>query len=236
MLLRLFCLFWVSVGLVGGVSAQEDIDTIYGLISTDNAEVRIGPDFAYDTVGRLPRDTSVVVLGRAGDFLNRWDGRQWLQIEFGDSSAWIYARLVRTSVAFNSIFPTGRILPRNSDGRVPEVFDLSSEICGQWRGDFSQSGDFMNGDTALHVTYPTLTGANVYSVIVISPSGVRRAFDSTTGESQIVLENLPTEEGEYTWRVAPYWTVTQQRYYWQQVCLLRTGGTFNKPYTGRPRN
>jgi hypothetical protein len=67
---------------------------------------------------------------------------------------------------------------------------------------------------------------------VISPTEVRRAFDSTTTASEIILEDLPWESGTYTWRVAPYWTDSSYRYDWQQVCLLHTGGTFEKPYTG----
>jgi len=90
----------------------------------------------------------------------------------------------------------------------------------------------MAGDTALAVTFPALTGANVYSVIVISPTGDRRAFDSTQPQSRIILSDLPWEMGTYTWRVAPYWTNSSYRYNWQQVCLLQTGGTFEKPYTG----
>ncbi len=209
-----------------------DIETIYGLVTTDSAEVRAGPDFAYPSIGSLTRDMSVVVLGRAGDFFTAWDGRQWLQIDFGGSPAWVYARLLRTSVAFNGIFPTGRILPRDANGRVPEVFDLSTEVCSQWRGEFTRSGEFMAGDARLVVTYPGLTGANVYSVIVISPSGSRVAFDSETTTSEIVRDLLPWEAGTYTWRVAPYWTNSPYRGNWQQICLLRTGGTFEKPYTG----
>src|SRR5215468_2329375 len=72
--------------------------TIYGLVTTDGTAVRVGPDFAYDAVGELPMDASVVILGRAGDFFQRWDGRQWLQIQYGSSTGWIYARLLRTSV------------------------------------------------------------------------------------------------------------------------------------------
>jgi hypothetical protein len=220
-----------------GVYAQEEIDQIYGLVTVDLAEVRVGPDFAYESIGQLPRDASVVVLGRAGDFFERWDGRQWLQIEYGQSPAWVYARLLRTSVAFNSIFPTGRLLPRDANGRVPDVFDLSSDVCSQWNGDYTRSGDFLAGDRQLTVTYPTLTGANVYSVIVISPTGVRRAFDSTSGTSNIILDDLPYEPGTYTWRVAPYWTNDPRRSFWQQVCLLRTGGTFEKQDTNpRRRN
>lgn len=231
MLQKLFMIAVLSL-LIAGVAVGAQIDTIYGLISVDNAEIRAGPDFAYPAVGRLPRDTSVVVLGRAGDFFERWDGRQWVQIEFGPEPAWVYARLVRTSVAFNSIPPTGRILPRNNDGRVPDEFDLSTDVCSQWRGGFTRSGDFLAGDNRLVVTYPTLQGANVYSVIVISPTGVRRAFDSTTGTATIDIGFLPQEGGTYTWRVAPYWTNDSRRFAWQQVCLLRTGGTFEKSYTG----
>jgi hypothetical protein len=135
-------------------------------------------------------------------------------------------------VAFNSIPPTGRLLPRNNDGRVPDEFDLSSDVCSQWQGDFTRSGDFMAGNNDLVVTYPLLQGSNVYSVIVISPTGVRRAFDSTSNTSTINIGRLPQEGGTYTWRVAPYWSNTSSRFGWQQVCLLRTGGSFEKPYTG----
>lgn len=207
------------------------IEGIYGLITTNGTEVRVGPDFAYASIGELPRDASVQVLGRAGDFFAQWDGRQWVQIMYGSSPAWVYARLIRTSVAFNSIFPTGRLLPRNADGRVPDGFDLSSEICSQWRGDFTRAGDFMAGDDRLTVTYPPLTGTSVYSVIVIAPDGTRRAFDSTTTTAEIILRQLPSQGGTYTWRVAPYWTNDSRRFSWQQICLLQTGGTFEKPQT-----
>ncbi len=210
--------------------AQEE-PIIYGLVTVDNADVRTGPDFAYPTLGRIPRNTSVIVRGRAGDFFRRWDGRQWLQVEFGDRLVWIYARLLRTSVPFNSIPPTGRILPRDADGRVPDAFDLSTYVCEQWVGEFTRSGDFMAGDTEMTVTYPGLTGVTVYSVIVISPTGFRTAFDSETTTAVIELDRLPYEEGIYTWRVAPYWTTSTYRHNWQQVCLLKTGGTFEKPNT-----
>lgn len=210
----------------------QDGETIFGLVTVDNADVRAGPDFAYPIIGRLPLNASVVIVGRAGDFFQRWDGRQWLQVEYGDRRAWVYARLLRTSRAFNSIPPTGRLLPRNADGRVPEVFDLSAYLCDRWQGEFTRTGDFMAGDTELTVTYPGLSGANVYSVIVISPTGLRTAFDSETTVATIELDRLPHEEGTYTWRVAPYWTDSTFRYQWQQLCLLETGGTFEKPYTG----
>ncbi len=217
--------------LISAITVQAQ-DTIYGLVTVDSADVRVGPDFAYRILGRIPLNASVVVTGRAGDFFTRWDGRQWLQIEYGDRRAWVYARLLRTSVAFNSIPPVGRLLPRDANGRVPEVFDLSSDLCTQWTGDFSRAGDFMAGDTELSVTYPGLPGANVYSVIVISPSGYREAFDSETTIATVLLRRLPFEAGTYTWAVAPYWTNEDSRYYWQQVCLLNYGGTFEKPYTG----
>jgi hypothetical protein len=205
---------------------------ITGLVYVDAADVRVGPDFAYDAIGQLPHNAAVTVVGRAGDFYYSWDGRQWLQIQFGDRIAWVYARLIRTSALFNDIPPTGRILPRNNDGRVPPEFDLSSSVCDQWGNNFGQSGNFMAGDTKLTVTYSGLQGANAYSVIILSPTGFRSAFDSTTTTTDIPLDQLPAEKGVYTWRVAPYWTRSTQRYAWQQVCLLRTGGTFEKPQTG----
>lgn len=213
-------------------SGQAQGEPIYGLVSVDNAEVRSGPDFAYPAIGRLPLNSSVVVVGRAGDFFNRWDGRQWIQIEYGDARAWIYARLLRTSIGFNSLPPTGRILPRDGNGRVPEVFDLSIDVCEQWQGGFTQSGNFMAGDTEMVVTYPGLNGTTVYSVITIAPSGFRTAFDSETTTATILLDRLPAEAGTYTWRVVPYWTTSERRFDWQQICLLRTGGTFDKPFTG----
>ena len=223
---------FLLLGMLPVVTAQDDQsedNRIFGLVVVNEADVRAGPDFAYPIVGRLPRNASVEVLGRAGDFFRRWDGRQWLQIDFGVRRAWIYARLLRTSNPFNSIPPTGRILPRDGDGRVPDVFDLSVDICSTWVGDFTLSGNFLAGDTELIVTYPELPGANVYSVIVIDPSGFRTAFDSTTNTATILLDRLPSEGGTYTWRVAPYWTDRPRRSSWQQICLLQTGGTFEKP-------
>ena len=218
----------------GAARAQEE-GPIYG-ITIEDTYVRVGPDFAYGVIGQLPLNASVVVLGRAGDFFTRWDGRQWLQIEYGATPAWVYARLVRTSVAFNSIPPTGRILPRDANGRVPQTFDLSTSVCDQWVGGFTQTGNFMAGDTQMVVTYPYLRGANLYSVIVIAPDGERVAFDSETTTAIIELADLPWDPGVYTWRVAPYWTNSTDRYSWQQVCLLQTGGTFEKPDTDpRPR-
>lgn len=221
--------------LIPGQTRAQKSDIIFG-ITTEPTYVRVGPDFAYPVLGQLPLNASVMVLGRAGDFFTRWDGRQWLQIEYGATPAWVYARLLRTSVAFNSIPPTGRILPRDANGRVPEMFNLSTSVCDQWVGGFTQTGDFMAGDTTMVVTYPYLQGANVYSVIVIAPDGERVAFDSETTTATIELHKLPWDPGVYTWRVAPYWTYDPNRYSWQQVCLLQTGGTFEKPDTDpRPR-
>lgn len=210
------------------VSSAQEIDTTYGIVTVNNSIVRVGPDFAYDAIGSLPINASVVITGRSGDFISRWDGRQWLRL---DSGGWIYARLVRTSIPFNSIPPTGRLLPRDRNGRVPEGFDLSSEVCSQWIGEFTQSGDFFAGDEVITVTYPTLQGTSIYSVIVIAPDDFRTPFDSETGSAEIRLDRLPNQGGTYTWRVVPYWTVTEPRYTWQQICLLQTGGTFEKPET-----
>lgn len=224
----------LCVGLLfSSVGAQEGDGNTYGLVSVNNADVRVGPDFAYGSVGRLPRNASVQVMGRAGDFFRSWDGRQWLEIEYSGGRGWIYARLLRTSTPFNSIPPTGRMLPRDNNGRVPEVFDLSSNVCDQWQGTFSQSASDFSGGDEIVVNFPTLQGANVYSVITVSPSGERDAFDSETGTATILLRRLPEEEGEYQWRVAPYWTNSDSRFRWQQVCLLQTGGTFTKEFTGR---
>lgn len=210
------------------IRAQDN--TIYG-ITTGDVDVHVGPDFAYPVIGRLPLNASVIVLGRAGDFFRTWDGRQWLQIDYGQSAAWVYARLVRTSEDFNSIFPTGMILPRDANERVPDGFNLDTYICDQWQGNMTLTGSFAAGDKTLTVTYPPLQGANMYSVITISPNGNRTAFDSETTTAIIDFTQLPWDGGTYTWRVAPYWTNTSYRYAWQQVCLLRTGGTFDKPDT-----
>lgn len=213
----------------GDPDAAEPGEIITGIVEFEGATVYVGPDFAYDPVGQLQQNASVTILGRRGDFLYSWDGNQWLEIAYEGETGWVYARLIRTSIPFNSIPPTGRRLPRNRDGRVPAVFDLSDNVCDAWTGEFTRMGDFAAGDSALTVTYPELPGANVYSVIVISPSGKRTAFDSTTTTAQIERSRLGREVGTYTWRVAPYWTSAPERSNWQQVCLLQTGGTFEIP-------
>ncbi len=230
--------FIAAVIVIGaGVQAQPPGDpdaarpgeTISGIIEFDGARIYAGPDFAYDVVGELNRNAAVTVLGRRGDFIYAWTGEQWLEIAWEGESAWVYARMIRTSIPFNSIRPTGRPLPRNLDGRVPRAFDLSDDVCDSWVGEFTRTGDFMNGDQALTVTYPELPGANVYSVIVISPFGQRTAHDSTTTTAEIRLDDITPGGGTYTWRVAPYWTHSTERRNWQQICLLQTGGTFEVP-------
>jgi uncharacterized protein YraI len=208
--------------------AQDDMP-IYGLVVVDAAEVRVGPDFAYDAIGQLPLNASVEILGRAGDWFGRWDGRQWIQVIYGDRNGWVYARLLRTSESFNSLPVRGMMLPRNRNGRVPDGFDLSSYVCDQWQGEFARDGDFSGGAASFTVRYPALQGATLYSVIVISPTGFRTAFDSETTTATLEFNLLPAEGGTYTWRVAPYWTYSTTRWQWQQVCPLQTGGTFEKP-------
>ncbi len=220
----------LMLSLVAVVSAQGD-DTVYGLVSVDRADVRIGPDFAYDSIGQLPLNSSVVVIGRAGSFYYTWNGMQWVQIKFGDRIAWIYARLLRTSVPFNSLPLHGRLLPRDRNGRVPDVFDLSSDLCSQFAGAFGQSSNAVTPDTELTVSYPGLTGANAFSVIATSPTGFRTWFDSETTNATITFDRLPGESGTYTWEVAPYWSNDERRWTWQQVCEFQTGGTFEKPAT-----
>jgi hypothetical protein len=232
-------LLFLVVGMLvaAGIQAQPPGDpdaahpgeTISGIIEFDGVRIYAGPDFAYDVIGELQRYASVTVLGRRGDFFYAWTGEQWLEIAWEGQTAWVYARMIRTSIPFNSIPPTGRPLPRNRDGRVPSTFNLSDDVCDSWVGEFTRIGDFMAGDDTLIVTYPELPGANVYSVIVISPFGQRTAHDSTTTTAEIRLDDITPGGGTYTWRVAPYWTYSPQRRDWQQICLLQTGGTFEVP-------
>jgi hypothetical protein len=205
-------------------------EIVTGIVAFEGSTVYSGPDFAYRVLGELPLNASVTVLGRRGDFFYSWDGRQWLEITYEGGSAWVYARLIRTSVPFNSIPPTGRPLPRDLNGRVPEAFDLSDNICDRWVGTFTQSSSILNRENNITVTYPELVGANVYSVIVLSPSGVRTAFDSETTTVTIYASELRSrrEYGIYTWRVAPYYAPDTYRSSWQQICLLQTGGTFER--------
>jgi hypothetical protein len=236
--MRILISLIILLGLGTQVMAQPPGDplaagsgeTITGIVAFEGAVVYSGPDFAYRIVGELPLNGSVTVIGRRGDFFYRWDGQQWLEIAFEGSTAWVYARLIRTSVPFNSIPPTGRPLPRNRDGRVPDVFELTDDICDSWFGTFAQSGDILSRTSDIVVTFPEMPGANIYSVIVIAPSGLRTAFDSETTTATIIDRELRShsEYGQYVWRVAPYWTFTTGRRNWQQLCLLETGGTFTR--------
>jgi hypothetical protein len=232
LLIQALALLMASVALAqppGDPDAARPGETITGIVEFDGAYVYSGPDFAYETIGQLDKNYAVRVLGRSGDFYYSWSGDEWLEIAYQERVGWVYARLIRTSIPFNSIPPTGRKLPRNFNGRVPGFFDLSENICDSWTGTFTRSGDFLAGDDRLTVTYPAMVGANVYSVIVISPTGERVAFDSETTTAEILLSRLPQMGGTYTWRVAPYLALQRERYAWQQICLLQTGGTFEKP-------
>ncbi len=229
MIRKILFLLILTLGVAAVVKGQDD--TFYGLVSVDHADVRVGPDFAYDSIGQLPLNASVVVLGRAGTFYYGWSGTDWVQIQFGDRVAWIYARLLRTSVPFNSLPLRGTLLPRDRNGRVPDEFDLSIEVCSQWSGAFGQSSGSIAPDGEITVSYPGLKGANAYSVVVTSPTGFRTWFDSETTSAAITFDRLPGESGTYTWRVAPYWSNEVQRYTWQQVCNEQIGGTFEKPAT-----
>ncbi len=62
----------------GDPDAAEPGEPITGLVAFDNALVAVGPDFAYSVIGQLPVNASVTVLGRRGDLIATWDGRQWL--------------------------------------------------------------------------------------------------------------------------------------------------------------
>jgi hypothetical protein len=205
-------------------------EVITGIVAFEGSVAYAGPDFAYRLVGSLPVNGSVTVLGRRGDFISSWNGAQWLEIAFEDGSAWVYGRLIRTSVPFNSIPPSGRPLPRDRNGRVPEVFDLSDNLCDRWIGTYTQSSGVLSRENDIVVTFPELIGANVYSVIVLSPTGSRTAFDSETPTATIRDVELRSrrEYGTYTWRVAPYYAPDTYRSSWQQICLLETGGTFER--------
>jgi len=229
----LLCLWGAGLALAqapGDPDAADPGEVITGIVSTEGAYLYVGPDFAYRIVGQLSINESVTVTGRRGDFYSRWDGRQWLRIDYGGQPLWVYARLVRTSVPFNSIPPRGLDLPRNRDGRVPEVFDLSQDICNTWGHEFSQSTQAITDADSITVTFSAMPGAKLYQVIVLSPSGARTAFDSLDPIITFKGEDIRSrkEYGTYTWRVAPYWTNSTNRYAWQQICLLRTGGTFER--------
>lgn len=212
----------------------QDSGVTFGLMLENNVDVRVGPDFAYGIIGRLPRDASVVIVGRTGFFFRSFTGQNWLQIQYGNRLGWVLARTVRFGRAFNSIPETALQPPRDRNGRVPEGFDLSTELCSQWVGTFSQSGDFMAGSQELIVTYPPMPGATNYIIETTSPRGIKRSFDSRETSGVIPLGRLPAAAGVYTWSIIPVWNLTDQPFRAQRVCLPRVGGTFEKPDTTPP--
>ena len=228
------CLFGLIVSGMF-VVAQDDEearnDAVFGLITSNRVVVRSGPDFAYPIVAQLAIDTSVEVLGRAGSFLGRFSGREWLNIAYGNRTGWVLARFVRIGRTFNTIPQTGLALPRNQDRRVPPEFDLSTHICDSWQGQFSVSGNFMAGDEEITFTFPAMQGAVNYSLVAEAPSGLRRTFDTSEPSITVTLGSLNREPGIYTWYVIPYWNDTTNFRRAQQLCVRRFGGTFEKPDT-----
>jgi len=216
------------------IQAQDD-DPPFGLITVNNAVVRVGPDFAYPIIEQIPIDTSVVLLGRAGTlFRGRYDGRQWINIDYGGRTGWVLARLVRTGRPFNSLPQQGLALPRNRDFRVPPEFDLSVNICDAWQGRFATSGNLMAGDDTITFSYPVMQGAVNYSVVAEAPSGLRRTFDTGETSLTVTIGSLNFEGGIYEWYVIPYWNDTTNPRRAQQLCVRRQGGTFEKPDTTPP--
>ncbi len=47
----------LALSIVPATFAQDKI--IWGLLETDVADIRVGPDFAYPIILQVPRDTSV---------------------------------------------------------------------------------------------------------------------------------------------------------------------------------
>src|SRR5689334_24841090 len=95
--------FIVFVGIILAVSvafaqppgdpdAANPGETITGIVEFAGTRVYVGPDFAYDPLGQLDINSSVVILGRRGDFIYTWDGDQWLEIVFGEETGWVYGR------------------------------------------------------------------------------------------------------------------------------------------------
>ena len=212
------------------VGAQE-YEPPFGLITANNAVVRAGPDFAYPIIEQLPIDTSVVILGRAGNFYNRFDGRQWTKVDYTGRTGWVLSRLVRTGRAFNALPLIGLNLPRNRDGRVPPEFNTSVNICDAWQGTFAQSGNFMQGDQEMTFSFPAMAGATHNSLIAEAPSGLRRTFDTKIASLTVIVGSLNREAGVYNWSVIPYWTDTPNPRDAQRLCVERQGGTFEKPDT-----
>ena len=231
-MMRRFIASLVSViAILGMVIHAQEENLPFGLIKANKAVVRVGPDFAYPIIEQLPIDTSVVILGRAGSFFRRFDGRQWLEVDYGGRVGWILANFVRTGRAFNAIPLKGLNLPRNRDGRVPPEFDLSINICDGWQGNFAQSGNFMIGDQEMTFVFPAMAGAVNYSLVAEAPSGFRRTFDTQEPSITVTLGSLNFEPGIYEWFVIPYWTDSPNPRDAQQLCPRRLGGTFEKPDT-----
>jgi len=215
------------------IHAQED-DLPFGLITENNTVVRLGPDFAYPIIEQIPIDTSVVLLGRSGSLFGRFDGRQWIEIDYGGRTGWVLARLVRTGRPFNALPLRGLALPRNRDFRVPPEFNLSTNICDAWQGQFASSGNLITGDGVITFSYPAMQGAVNYSVVAEAPSGLRRTFDTGETSLSITIGSLNFEGGIYNWYVIPYWNDTTNPRRAQQLCVRRQGGTFEKPDTTPP--
>jgi hypothetical protein len=218
-----------TLSAILAVEAQDD--AIYGLVTDYEIDVRIGPDFAYNIIDVLPRDASVAVLGRTGDRIYGFSGREWLKIEYGGQVGWVLGRVIRLGIPFNQVPLAGVILPRDRNGRIPKEFDLSVNICDRWTGSFNFSGNFMAGDQQATVTFPEMPGTTVYSVVTIAPSGLRRAFDSYETTYNIQLGALNYEPGVYQWGVIPLWNDTTDPQRAQTICLFQSGGTFEKPDT-----
>ena len=220
------------------VAAQEDAPAddpveplpdgpITGIVATDGLFVYTGPDYAYRFIGQLPVNASVIITGRrTGGYYSE----RWLQIDYSGQEAWIFARYVRTSIPYEDIPETGRPLPRNRNGRVPEEFDLSQNICNFWPNEgFGVVGDYFSGAESITLVAPAMPGANAYSVYVTSPMGFTERFSNTEPSFEIPLHRIATDPGTFTWEVVPFWTYSESRYRWQRLCARRYGGTFERP-------
>lgn len=231
-----FASLFIIIGVMTLISmtiAQDDpnFDPPFGLIIVDKSTVRVGPDFAYPILEQLPIDTSVVLLGRSGSLFRRFDGRQWINIDYGGKTGWVLARVVRTGRPFNLLPRLGLALPRNRDGRVPPEFSLGMNICDVWQGDFAQSGNYIVGDEAMTFSWSAMQGAVSYSIVVEAPSGLRRTFDTGETSRTITIGSLNFEGGIYNWYIIPYWNISTNRRTAQQLCIRRRGGGFEKPDT-----
>lgn len=223
---------------VSFVAAQDGSGTVYGLVTINNLEVHVGPDFAYDTIAQLPLNASVVAHERGGS--------GWLRVSYDSGGGWVFDRYVRLSVSLSSLPYTAYALPRNRNGRVPDEFDLSTPVCDQWQGGFGVTGDVNAEEGSLTFTLPTLQGANWYRVYVFAPESPfnlsRGTYAMYEGESSIIEGNiirLPHRSGTFTWLAAPYWTSDATGGYYgyrQQVCPLRVGGTFERQHPDDPVN